>query len=42
MPVAVVMRWRDGRCVYSKVYTNREDAFRDLGVTEDALEPIAP
>ena len=42
MPVANVMRWRDGRCVYSKVYTNREDAFRDLGVPEDALEPIAP
>ena len=42
MPVANVMRWRDGRCVYIKVYTNREDALMDLGVSEDALEPIAP
>jgi hypothetical protein len=42
MPVANVMRWRDGRCVYIKVYTNREEAFRDLGVSEDALESIAP
>jgi ketosteroid isomerase-like protein len=42
MPVAAVMRWRDGRCVYIKVYTNREDALMDLGVSEDALEPIAP
>ena len=42
MPNAVVMRWRDGLCTYGKVYTNREEALRDLGISEDALEPIAP
>jgi hypothetical protein len=42
MPAALVARWRDGLCVYFKGYANREDAFADLGVTEDALEPIAP
>jgi hypothetical protein len=29
-------------CVYFKVYARREDALRDLGVSEDALEPITP
>jgi hypothetical protein len=28
--------------VYGKFYTHREDALRDLGLSEDALEPIAP
>ena len=42
MPFAQVARWRDGLCVYSKGYAHREDALRDLGVPEDALEPIAP
>jgi ketosteroid isomerase-like protein len=42
MPVAQVLRWRDGLNVYSKVYIHREDALRDMGVSEDALEPIAP
>ena len=42
MPAAQVARWRDGLCVYFKVYARREDALRDLGVSEDALEPIAP
>jgi hypothetical protein len=37
-----VCRWRDGLCVYGKQYAHREDALRDLGVSEDALEPIAP
>jgi hypothetical protein len=27
--------------VYSKVYTQRDEALRDLGVSEGALEPIA-
>jgi ketosteroid isomerase-like protein len=42
MPNAVVMQWRDGLCVYGKVYANREDALRDLGISGDALDPIAP
>jgi hypothetical protein len=42
MPTAQVVRWRDDLCVYLKGYVRREDALRDLGVSEDALEPIAP
>jgi hypothetical protein len=39
---AGVQRWRDGLTVYIKGYTDRDDALRDLGVSEDELEPIAP
>jgi ketosteroid isomerase-like protein len=42
MPGAQVGRWRDGLLVYAKVYTRREDALKELGVSEDALEPIVP
>lgn len=42
MPYAAVARWRDGLSVYGKVYVNRQDALRSLGVSQDALEPIAP
>jgi ketosteroid isomerase-like protein len=42
MPYAQVMRWRDGLIAYFKAYVDREDALQDLGVSEDALEPIAP
>jgi hypothetical protein len=42
MPAAQVARWHNGLCVYFKVYARREDALRDLGVSEDALEPITP
>ena len=42
MPGAQVGRWRDGLLVYAKAYPRREDALSDLGVSEDALEPIAP
>jgi ketosteroid isomerase-like protein len=41
-PYAAVLRWREGRFVYWKAYAHKEDALRDLGVTEDVLEPIAP
>jgi hypothetical protein len=34
--------WREGLMVYFKGYAHREDALRDLGVSEEALEPIAP
>jgi ketosteroid isomerase-like protein len=42
MPLAQVARWRDGLLVHLKSYMQREDALRDLGVSEDELEPIEP
>lgn len=42
MPSASLMRWQDGRCVYSTFYRDREDALGDLGVSDHELEPIAP
>jgi ketosteroid isomerase-like protein len=42
MPLALVARWRNGLIVSMKSYVDREDALRDLGVSEDELEPIAP
>jgi ketosteroid isomerase-like protein len=42
MPFAAVVRWRDGKIVYIKGYADRDEALRDLGVTERDLEPIAP
>jgi ketosteroid isomerase-like protein len=42
LPAAQVCRWRAGLIVYHKGYAHTEDAFRDLGVSEDALEPIDP
>jgi ketosteroid isomerase-like protein len=41
-PYAHICRWRDGLMVYFRGYAHREDAVRDLGVSEDALEPIDP
>jgi hypothetical protein len=42
MPAALAVRWRDDLMVYVEVYLHREDALSDLGVSEDALQPIAP
>jgi ketosteroid isomerase-like protein len=42
MRVALVATWRDGLVVHAKAYAHREDALRDLGVSEDALERIEP
>ena len=42
MPGAQVCAWREGLMVYGKAYVRREDALGDLGLSEDALEPIAP
>ncbi len=42
IPAAQVARWRDGLCVHFKAYAHREDALRDLCVSEDELEPIEP
>jgi protoporphyrinogen oxidase len=41
-PAAHVCRWQDGLIVYFKGYLQRQDAFRDLGVSEDARRPITP
>jgi ketosteroid isomerase-like protein len=42
MPAAHVCRWREGRIVYFRGYSRREDALADLGTSEDAAERIAP
>jgi ketosteroid isomerase-like protein len=42
MPGAQLCRWRGGLMVYGKAYVDRGEALRDLGLSEDALEPIAP
>lgn len=39
---AHVAKWRAGLCVHARAYVHREDALRDLGISETALEPIAP
>jgi hypothetical protein len=39
---AAVACWRDGLMTYVKGYRDREDALRDLAVTEAELGPIAP
>ena len=42
MPYAQVMRWQVGKCVHFKAYVRREDALRDLGVSEDQLKAAGP
>jgi hypothetical protein len=42
MPATTVTRWRDGLVTYIKVYVERADALKELGVSKDELEPIAP
>jgi ketosteroid isomerase-like protein len=42
MPYAGVVKWCDGLVLEWRAYGQKEDALRDLGVSEDALEPIAP
>jgi ketosteroid isomerase-like protein len=39
---AHVHRWRDGLIVYFKAYAHQPDALRDLGVSEDSIDPIPP
>ena len=41
LTAAIVTRLEHGRIVYFKGYAHREDALSDLGVSEEALEPIA-
>jgi hypothetical protein len=42
MPATGVTRSRDGLVTYVKVYLDRAGALRDVGVSEDQLQPIAP
>jgi SnoaL-like domain len=42
MPIALVASWRNGLVVFMKGYIRMEDALRDLGVSEDELEPSDP
>ena len=42
MPVAMAATWREGLLVYFRGYADRQDALRDLGISEDTLKPIAP
>jgi ketosteroid isomerase-like protein len=42
LPSALVAGWRDGLIAYLKAFAHREDAFAELGVAEDELDPIAP
>jgi ketosteroid isomerase-like protein len=42
MPGAQVVRWRDGRMVSARVYAERADALRDLGISAEDLRPIIP
>jgi ketosteroid isomerase-like protein len=41
-PAAHLCRWRGGLIVYFQGYLQREDAFRDLGVSPEARRPIPP
>jgi ketosteroid isomerase-like protein len=42
LTAAIVTRVEGGRIVFFKGYAHREDALRDLGVSEEELVPIAP
>lgn len=43
MPAAIgIATWCDGLCVSHKAYPHKEEALKQLGVSEHELEPIAP
>jgi ketosteroid isomerase-like protein len=42
MPNAAVFKWSEDLIVFAQGYVHREDAVRDLGVSQDDLEPIDP
>jgi hypothetical protein len=42
MPAALQTRWREDLIVYLRAYAHRPEALSDMGVSEDALEPILP
>jgi ketosteroid isomerase-like protein len=39
---ALAFRWRNGLAICWQGYSERADALRDLNLSEDELEPIAP
>jgi hypothetical protein len=41
MPIAQEVRWRGGLCVYFKSHANRDDALRELDVSEEELRAVA-
>jgi ketosteroid isomerase-like protein len=42
MPYAGVVKWRDGLATEWRAYGRKEEALSDLGLSEDALEPLNP
>jgi len=42
MPIAQDVRYRGGLCAYFKSHADRDDALRELDVSEEELEPIDP
>jgi hypothetical protein len=40
--ICSLARWRKGLIVYFEGYSNRQEALRDLGVSEDSLERLHP
>ena len=42
LPIAQIWRFNAGRVIYLKTYIERDEALRDLGVSEEALEPARP
>jgi ketosteroid isomerase-like protein len=41
-PYAHLVRWRDDLAVYATSWIDRQDAIKDLGLSEEHLEPIEP
>ena len=41
LPIAQIWRIRNGVIAYCKTYTQREEALRELGVSEEGLVPLA-
>jgi hypothetical protein len=42
MQLAQVATWRDGLMVSLKSHADKQEALTDLGLSEGALQPIAP
>lgn len=42
MPFAQALTWENHLTVKGVIYTDREEALRDLGVSQDELEPLSP
>ena len=42
LPGAALTRWRERRCVAFTAYADRDEPLEELGLSRDALDPIAP